>query len=371
MSPSKRTFRINRRSWLFLYSLRHTYGLRGRRRRRIGVSRRRNSGNRDRGSIVLEAALVTPVFVLVLFWFIYMLHMTLLVNQLHTAASNAVKQVAAHMYPVALAATAQGSAQEQGSEPSQDPAGQGQGDAKTGTGSPFAWEMPGLSMEQWADQYADSLPSPLSDWVTEAARKGDEPLQELKNSAAESVLDPLVKPLLRPFLQGTLLEEEHLHVSRVAIPDLRTGKPPYFGLELSYELPISVPFTGRKAVLQTRAEERLWIGDTGELNSADGEGDGQPGQAAVILSKPDPAYAGHRAAIKARIAPGTTAKLTVYYKSGVSQAKYLGEAAADDEGIVTWNWLVGGNTTPGTWSFVIETGNGSRTTAQFEVASPK
>ncbi|MNW48802.1 TadE-like protein [compost metagenome] len=331
------------------------------------------------GSITLEAALIAPVFVLVVFWFIFLVHMTLLSGQLHAAAANAVKQISAHIYPVAIAVEAQSSGQQE----TQTPVGEtGQGTAPlNGAGdsrnkgtvsgnSPFSWRMPSLSLEEWAGQYAAKLPAPLSTWITDAARKGDEPLQELKTNAVEAVLDPLVKPMLRPFLQGTLLEEERLHVNRVTVPDLKTGKQPYFGLEVSYELPLKVPFSGRRMVLQTRAEERLWIGDTGELDSGAGSGDSQTGEAAVVVSKPDPAYAGHRATIVAQVAPGTSAKLTIYYKSGVSQAKYLGEATADDQGRIAWTWLVGGNTTPGTWSFVIETGEGLRTTAGFEVASP-
>ncbi|MDU2241293.1 MAG: pilus assembly protein [Paenibacillus sp.] len=355
MLPNKRTFRIK------------------------GLKSRHCQGKGAEGSITLEAALITPVFVMVVFWFVFLVHMTLLSGQLHAAAANAVKQVSAHIYPVAIAVEAQTSGQQgtpapagetgQGSPEAAEIGGSGNRETTSGNG-PFSWRMPSLSLEEWAGQYAADLPAPLSTWVTDAARKGDEPLQELKAKTSEAILDPLVKPLLRPFLQGTLLEEDHLHVSRVTVPDLKTGKQPYFGLEVSYELPLKVPFTGRRMVLQTRAEERLWIGDTGELDSGAGNGEGQAGQAAVVIAKPDPAYAGHRATIQAQVAPGSSAKLTVYYKSGVSQAKYLGEATADEQGRIAWTWLVGGNTTPGTWSFVIETEEGLRTTAAFEVASP-
>ncbi len=303
--------------------------------------------------MTLEAALIAPVFVMVVFWFVFLVHMTLLSGQLHAAAANAVKQVSAHIYPVAIAVESR--------------SGQG---TTTENGS-FTWRMPSLALEEWAEQYAANLPAPMSTWVMDSVRKGEEPLQELKAKTSEAVLDPVVKPLLRPFLQGTLLEEERLHVSRVTVPDLKTGKQPYFGIEVSYELPLKVPFTGQRMVLQTRAEERLWIGDTGELEPGGGSGDGQTGQAAVVLAKPNPAYAGHRATIQAQVAPGSSAKLTVYYKSGVSQAKYLGEATADEKGQIAWTWLVGGNTTPGTWSFVIETEEGLRTTDTFEVASPR
>ncbi|MEK4509492.1 pilus assembly protein [Paenibacillus sp. FSL K6-2524] len=306
----------------------------------------------SKGSIVLEAALVMPVFIIVVFFFIYMVQMTLLTTQMNTLASNAVKLVSSHIYPVALAVEAH--AKENVNE----------------TENASNLKIPKLSLVDWADQYAADLPSPLNEWIREAAVKGDEPLQDLKNSVLESVLDPVMKPLLHPFLEGTLLHEERLHVSRVTVPDLRTGSNPYFGIEISYELPVKVPFTNRKLVLQSRAEERLWIGDTGELNENAGEGEVEQGQHAVILSKPDPAYAGHKAKVSAKIEPFTTAKLTVYYKSGTSKAKYLGEATADASGIVDWEWLVGGNTTPGTWTIVLETQEGLRTTEVFDVVSP-
>lgn len=315
------------------------------------------ASRRSSGSIVLEATLVMPVFIIVIFFFIYMVQMTLISSQMQIVASNAVKQVSAHIYPVALAVSAASS--------------DNQGHAEKGDGAVSEGKMPSLSLEEWADQYAVALPEPISDWVRAAARRGDEPLHELKNNVLESVLDPVIKPLLQTFVADTTLNEERLHVNRLVVPDIKNGRTPYFGLELSYELPIKMPFTQQPIRLQAKAEERLWIGDTGELDQEDGDGEQEEGQPAVILSKPEPAYAGHRALVEALIKPGATAKLTVYYKSGVSQAKYLGEATAGEDGKVEWNWLVGGNTTPGTWTFVIETEDGLRTTAQFDVESPR
>lgn len=162
----------------------------------------------SKGSIVLEAALVMPVFIIVVFFFIYMVQMTLLTTQMNTLASNAVKLVSSHIYPVALAVEAH--AKENVNE----------------TENASNLKIPKLSLVDWADQYAADLPSPLNEWIREAAVKGDEPLQDLKNSVLESVLDPVMKPLLHPFLEGTLLHEERLHVSRVTVPDLRTGVIP-------------------------------------------------------------------------------------------------------------------------------------------------
>ncbi|AZK48313.1 pilus assembly protein [Paenibacillus lentus] len=321
------------------------------------IIRTETSDKASQGSMVLEASLVMPVFIIVMFFFIYMVQMTVYSLQMQIVASNVVKQVSAHIYPVALAVD----------KYSEQDAASGSDASKQE--SVFDWSMPKLSLSEWAGQYADSLPEPLSRWILDAAAKGDEPLNDIKNSVLETILDPVVKPLLQPFVQNTLLREERVHVSRITVPDLKTGRIPYFGIELSYELPIKIPFSNRKVVLQARAQERLWIGDTGELRGY-GKEEQDEGQAPIILSKPEPAFAGHKARVSAKVEPGTVAKLTVYYKSGVSQAKYLGEASADEHGVVEWQWLVGGNTTPGTWTFVVETGDGLRTTAEFVVASP-
>ncbi|WP_334073690.1 MULTISPECIES: TadE family protein [Paenibacillus] len=316
-----------------------------------------------KGSIVLEASLVMPLFVMVIFLFIYMVQMTLISTQMQVVAANAVRQVSAHIYPVALAVSKTTAGEK---------TNRNEGEPLPGKQS-AGWRMPELSLSAWANEYASKLPEPLSGWVQSAANRGDEPLQDVKSRLSEQVLDPAIKPMLRPFLKGTWLKEERLHVHRVTVPDLKTGRNPYFGLEISYELPIKVPLTGRRILLQARAEERLWIGDTGEQDGqgkGSGEGESGKGKPASIVSKPEPAYAGHRALVKALVEPGTQAKLTVYYKSGVSKAKYLGAASAGKDGIVEWEWLVGGNTTPGTWTIEIETEDGLRTTEQFNVESP-
>lgn len=307
--------------------------------------------NNNEGSMVVEASIVFPAFIMFIFFLIYMVQMTVISSQLHTAANNAVKQVSTHMYPVALAISFKSSDQDK--------------EDKTG------WDIPKLSLTEWAKQYSDSLPQPMSDWLLVAAAKGDVPLQDLKNIVSEAVLDPVIKPLLTPVLEGTLLNMDRLHVTQVIVPDMKIGNNPYFGIEISYELPIKVPFTHEKIVLQAKAEERLWIGDTDEQNSNAKDASTEDGQFAIVISKPNPAFAGHKAKIIAKIEPGSSAKITVYYKSGKSVAKYLGEQTSDDQGIVEWEWLVGGNTTPGMWTFVIETAAGKYTTEQFQVQSPK
>ncbi|WP_238996538.1 pilus assembly protein [Paenibacillus pinistramenti] len=311
------------------------------------------------GGMVLEASLVLPLFIIFIFFFSYMVQMTLTSTRMQAAVENAVKQVTANIYPVYLAV--QSTQKESGN------AGEAvnSNDADSSGGRESL-----LSIKDFADSFSTKLPSPLSDWLVSAAEQGKVPIEQLQTEAAEAVLDPLIKPILEPFLKESGLNPERAHVSKVVVPDLKTGKTPYFGIEISYELPIHVPFTQEKLFLQSKAYERLWIGDTNELKEGMGSDGESTAAQPLVLEKPNPAFAGRRASIQAKISPGGTANLTIYYKSGKSTAKYLGTAAADENGVVEWTWLVGGNTTPGTWTFVIETPEGGRTEAVFAVESP-
>ncbi|NUU78686.1 pilus assembly protein [Paenibacillus xylanilyticus] len=308
------------------------------------------SPRKEQGSIVLEASLVLPVFLFFVMFLIYIVQMTLISTALQITAGEAVKQLSTKIYPVSLVFT-----------PS-DSAGGGE------TGSD--WKIPELSLTEWAEEYASSLPEPLSHWVRAAAASGEQPLQEIKTSVTETVLDPAVKPLLQPFIDPVLLDMERVHVNGISVPDLKNKTNPYFRLELSYELPIKVPFLGKPLRIQAAAAERVWIGDTGE-GSNSGEGNGDASGSVTVLSKPEPAYIGNNATIKVKLEPGATANLTIFYKSGESTAKHIGWATADENGVIEWNWFVGTRTTEGTWTFVVETADGVKTETEFNVASRK
>lgn len=302
---------------------------------------------KEQGSIVLEASLVLPVFLFFVMFLIYIVQMTLVSTALQSTAGEGVKQLSTQIYPVSLVFTPTDSA---------------------GSDSESGWKIPELSLTEWAEEYASSLPEPLSDWVRTAATRGEQPLQEIKTSVIENVLDPAVKPLLKPFIETTLLDAERVHVNGISVPDLKNKTNPYFRLELSYELPIKVPFLSKPLRIQAAAAERVWIGDTGEGSSSSG-GDADSAGAAIVLSKPEPAYIGNRAIIKVKVEPGATANLTIFYKSGESSAKHIGWATADENGVIEWNWFVGTRTTEGTWTFVVETADGVKTETEFNVAS--
>ncbi|MGG4502116.1 pilus assembly protein [Paenibacillus polymyxa] len=303
---------------------------------------------REQGSIVLEASLVLPLFLFFIIFLIYMVQMTLVSTALQTTASETVKQVSAKIYPVSLAVEATSAKIDAVREPLD--------------------ELPKLSVSEYASQFAAQLPPPIGDWVETAIQGGKKPLEELQGRLTEAALDPVLKPMLKPFMEKSILEYDRIHITSVHVPSLTETKDPYFRVELSYELPMKVPFLYRNIVLQAAAEERLWIGDTGEgVGTGDATGEKDAQHSIQLLVKPEPAVKGVYNLIKAKVEPGTNAALSVLYKSGESTAQHLGWTSADADGIVEWNWFVGTNTTPGQWSFVIETEDGQRIEVPFSV----
>jgi hypothetical protein len=85
-----------------------------------------------------------------------------------------------------------------------------------------------------------------------------------------------------------------------------------------------------------------------------------------IISVTSPAHRNSYATLKAKVPPGATATIEVDYKSGPSHAAGLGPKQAGPDGIVTWTWKVGGNTTIGTWPITVSC-NGASASTQFEV----
>lgn len=328
----------------------------------MGDGYRIRGKTKEEGSMVVEAAMVLPIFLLFVLFLISIVQMTLYSTALQSTASDTVKSISTHMYPAALAVQKWGATSEAGDESVK---GGTNLSASNRTGS--NWTIPRLSLTDWGGSYAMSLPKPLNEWVMSALDKGEGPLQKLQAETSEDVLDLAIKPLLKPYLSSDLLDYDRIHVSNIIVPELKKGTRPYFGLVVSYELPMKVPFLNQSIVLEASAVERLWIGDTGEgINKGD-EGTGKPEDFIEVLEKPNPAVANKQGKVRAKIPPNASANLSVFYKSGGSTAKYLGWKQADSDGYIEWEWKIGVNTTPGSWPFVIQLDDGRSIEVMFTV----
>jgi hypothetical protein len=328
---------------------------------------------RNEGSMVVEAAMVLPIFLLFVLFLIFIIQMSLYSTALQSTASDTVKVVSAHMYPAALAVQKRGDGNGEKVDDSNTGRNGDSNQNNTGSNAGSSWSIPRLSLLDWGKDYADDLPPPMNEWVMTALQKGEGPLQKLQSETSESVLDLAIKPLMKPYLTTDLLEYDRIHVSNVIVPELKSGTRPYFGVEVSYELPMKVPILNQNIVLEASAVERLWMGDTGEGGSGDGKegGGGKEEHSIVVLEKPNPGVVNKQGKVRAKIPPGTSANLTVLYKSGKSKAKYLGWKQADKDGYIEWEWKIGVNTTPGSWTLVIQTDDGQSVEVNFTVVDNK
>ncbi len=81
----------------------------------------------------------------------------------------------------------------------------------------------------------------------------------------------------------------------------------------------------------------------------------------TLVSITSPVKHGNPATIVVKTAPGAACRITVTYKSGRGRAKGLTPRPSDEQGMVGWTWLVGTQTTPGTWPVSVTCTAGGRT----------
>ncbi|WP_201006280.1 TadE/TadG family type IV pilus assembly protein [Paenibacillus glycanilyticus] len=311
-------------------------------KRLAGLIRRRGkAGNGEKGSMVLEAALVMPLLLMILLLFITMIRLCAVQMALQSAASQTVRQIATHIRPADL--TFQ----------------------KASSSIPDFGSI-GLKLPDWggaiAKEAAGWLPAP-ADALASAALEGN--WQPVTDAAATELGRTAVEPLLRQFADEAVLEKERLGLSHLSLPDLKEKQEPYLTIEAEYEFPLSLPFLNRKIVLREQASERVWVSDAAPAKEDTAAADVTPIQ--IVSIQPVPLHPGNKATVIALTSPGASASLTVNYKSGTSTAKHLGSATADANGYVQWTWLVSGNTTPGTWELTATSASGETVSMHFNV----
>jgi len=76
-----------------------------------------------------------------------------------------------------------------------------------------------------------------------------------------------------------------------------------------------------------------------------------------IVSITSPISKGANATLTAQTSPSASCSITVYYKSGPSQAAGLEPKTASPAGLVSWTWKVGAKTTSGNWPIEVTCNN--------------
>ncbi|NEZ43016.1 AAA family ATPase [Paenibacillus alvei] len=283
-----------------------------------------------------------------------MIYASIITTSLQSAATNTVKQVAAHMYPIELIVK-KGESEDRDSK------------------SPFLRKPPAMALKmtarQFAERFSNALPPPLNQWASEhvvdwAGRRAEAAGEWGQARVGAALFKPL---LVRYGIQG-ILKEERIRITHMKLPDIVDKEEPYIAIEVEYDLPMRVPFLLKTITIAARASERVWIGDGPQSRMSGGEanaeGDAPP---AFVSLEPDPLLPGRKVKLVIKAIPHEKVELVVFYKSGKSKARHIGWAEADADGNVSWEWLVSGNTTSGEWRLVVNTEDGRTAERQFTV----
>ncbi|RED54759.1 TadE-like protein [Cohnella lupini] len=291
------------------------------------------------GGVTLETALVMPVFLMFVLFLIFMVQTAVISMAVHGALSQTARQAASAWYPISL-----GLEQARESQLNQQIE---------------QWNDKWLKVGETVSKYGKWLPSPMKEWAEEAASG----TFSLEQQAAKVAFNRLVQP----FMDERVLDTSRFKVISVELPDEGTSGNTYLTLQAEYALPVKVPIIGRRLIIRESARERVWVGGLPSTSRHAKEGQ-QSFNVSFVSLDPNPVKPGRKATLVIRTAPGTKVDLSILYKSGLSQAKHLGSATADESGLISWTWHVSGRTTPGQWSLQVSNAEGGTWQKTFEVA---
>ncbi|WP_155985860.1 TadE/TadG family type IV pilus assembly protein [Paenibacillus gorillae] len=312
------------------------------RRRRLAGLISLKSREGERGSIVVEAALVMPILLIVLLVFIVLVRLNATQMALQSAASQTVRQMAAHIYPVDLAYQ-----QVEHKLPEFTPANANLSD----------WGQIAVKAAEWLPDPAGAAAAAViqGDWLP------------LIDTAATELGRAAIEPMLQHYADEAVINKERIKLSRLGLPDLKHKQEPYLTIEAEYDFPMKIPFTGKKIRLREQASERVWVEDAVPASDGGNHGEADVIPVQIISIEPTPLRPGLKATVVALTRPGASVSLEVQYKSGKSTAKHLGETTADANGYVQWTWHVSGNTTPGIWELTATSASGEKASRHFSV----
>ncbi|MEI7024307.1 TadE/TadG family type IV pilus assembly protein [Paenibacillus sp. y28] len=200
----------------------------------------------NRGGIVLEAALVLPLFLALVLALNSMFVVASAQSALHEAVTGTVMQVSSHWYPAEVLV------QEIGNQPA----------IKAALDKAKAARNQVTAAEDFVQQYADYLP----DAVVELMLSEQELRQSLESQGQEvlqSALNQAATPVIR-YLAGQISGTkagQRMVVTNVEMPDLFFHTQNEFVLEAELEVKLPIPFFSKTVILKERAAERVWIGE--------------------------------------------------------------------------------------------------------------
>jgi hypothetical protein len=216
------------------------------------------------GGIVLEAALVLPLFLSFILMLIAFIQISLAEMALQSAVSETTKILAVNMYPVDLLYAEAQSRWDQSSA---------NGWIEQALGRVDSVRQKAVDSEQFVEDYEKWIPQPvvkLMEWEKThreqmealAHAETEEAKQNIKD-AYTPLLNAAFTPLVSLYANKSRLQTNRLKVTEVVLPNLSSKEQVFIGIEAKYEVPLHVPFFRKTVVIRKKALERAWVGGAG------------------------------------------------------------------------------------------------------------
>lgn len=334
---------------------------------------------RKDGSIVLEAALILPIFLSFLILLISFIRIAMVQIALDNTVAEATKQIATHYYPLDLAygefsRTELGSNIDDGIEEVENK------------------REKVIEFEQTVKNYSEHLPKEITTILYIR-----ENLESELVGTYDSALAKGFQPILDYYADETILDIINLQITKVVLPDLRNRDNLYFGLEVRYDMQLNIPFFNRPITFTDSAYERVWIGDGAanyipdqEPEEGDSEEEGSNSDSndgsteerqyddeeeeyedeedevkLVIDSINSPVQRGRYVRVFASGPPNKQAHIEVRYQSGFVKST---DAHFDKNGKLKADIKIGGHSNEGEYEIIITSGN-QEARGYFEILS--
>lgn len=187
---------------------------------------------KDDGSITLEAAMILPFFMLFIVFLATLIRISVADMALYKAAAETNEVIVAFAYPVDIAST----------------------------------RVQEIIDEKLQSAVPDEIEvEQLKTWGKEAISfffgvDVDVAIENLFESVSADLVLPILQTKFEQAAGTTFFDSSKLEVTKVEIPSLVAGSGDNLQIEVTYEIPIAIPFVNESIILSKTAAERIWNG---------------------------------------------------------------------------------------------------------------
>lgn len=326
---------------------------------------------RNKGSMVVEAALILPIFLSLILLLITFIKISIVEITLTNNVHEVTEEISTHIYPIGLmyynfSQTDIGEKVEESV------------DTIDNTRESI------LEIEELINNYAYLLPDEINR-ILNVGEMFESGITEVYDNTLSTIFQPIVDY----HIDDKIIHLENLHVTKVVLPNLIDGDQPYIGIEVCYEMPLNIPFFNQTIAIKKMAYERIWMGDEITVNKAlvhnnssqqedsidenseESEDEGKSEQIKIDYIS-SPVQRGKKVRIIAEGPKNTKATIKLVYPSGFEKEI---TSRFNDMGILVKNIIIGGHSNEGSTQIngetyqVIVKSCGIQDSGSFEVLS--